>query len=423
MKVSKLKYNPDNPRKISPAHLDKLKKSIKDFPQMMELRPIVYDPQTMCVLGGNQRLAAIKALDMTEIPDTWVLSADKLSDRQKKEFILKDNIPLGEWDFAILETAFDEFDLGDMGIELPQIEEVETPTAEDDDYEQPVEIEAVQTKIKFGDIITIGKHRLMCGDSTSEADVALLMDGQKAELLFTSPPYSDMRTYTGESSLDISHIVTFIAAFSCFTEYQVINLGIQRKNHEINQYWDEYISAAKKAGYKFLSWNVWAKQNAGSIGNQSAFFPISHEWMFVFGKKFKDINRTVERKTEITNKRKRYVRHADGSMKPSSIGKQEELKEMESVFFANSELGRIRSEHPATFPVDLPAEHIKAMTNQKDNVCDPFLGSGTTMVACHQLDRKCYGMEISPQYCQVVVDRMKKLDPEISVAINGQPYE
>ena len=118
MKVSKLKYNPDNPRKISPAHLDKLKKSIKDFPQMMELRPIVYDPQTMCVLGGNQRLAAIKSLDMTEIPDNWVLSADKLSDKQKKEFILKDNIPLGEWDFAILETAFDEFDLGDMGIEV-----------------------------------------------------------------------------------------------------------------------------------------------------------------------------------------------------------------------------------------------------------------------------------------------------------------
>jgi ParB-like chromosome segregation protein Spo0J len=116
VKVSKLKFNPDNPRKISPTHLDKLKKSIKDFPQMMELRPIVYDPQTMCVLGGNQRLAAIKALDMTEIPDNWVLSADKLSDKQKKEFILKDNIPLGEWDFAILETAFDEFDFNDIGI-------------------------------------------------------------------------------------------------------------------------------------------------------------------------------------------------------------------------------------------------------------------------------------------------------------------
>jgi ParB-like chromosome segregation protein Spo0J len=140
VKVSKLKYNPDNPRKISPAHLDKLKKSIKDFPQMMELRPIVYDPQTMCVLGGNQRLAAIKALDMTEIPDNWVLSADKLSDKQKKEFILKDNIPLGEWDFAILETAFDEFDLGDMGIELPQIGDIENNAPKEQELKSVFEI-------------------------------------------------------------------------------------------------------------------------------------------------------------------------------------------------------------------------------------------------------------------------------------------
>jgi len=420
MKVSQLKLNKKNPRKISPQQMEKLKASIEKFPKMMSLRPIVYDPDTMEVLGGNQRLLAIRALGMKEIPDDWVKSADELTEEEKREFIIRDNIQAGDWDFEILSAEFGEFDLDELGLDMPEIN-VTPPDATEDDFDEP-DIQTVQTDIKRGDIIEIGRHRLMCGDSTNESDVAMLMNGQKAELLFTSPPYSDMRTYTGESSLDISHIVTFIAAFSCFTEYQVINLGIQRKNHEINQYWDEYISAAKKAGYKFLSWNVWAKQNAGSIGNQSAFFPISHEWMFVFGKKFKDINRTVERKTEITNRRKRCVRQADGSMKPSSIGKQEELKEMESVFFANSELGRIRSEHPATFPVVLPAEYIKAMTNQKDNVCDPFLGSGTTMVACHQLDRVCYGMEISKQYCQVIVDRMRKLDSTIEIKINGEIY-
>jgi len=420
MKVSQLKLNKKNPRKISPQQMEKLKASIEKFPKMMSLRPIVYDPDTMEVLGGNQRLLAIRALGMKEIPDDWVKSADELTEKEKREFIIRDNIQAGDWDFEMLSAEFGEFDLDELGLDMPEIN-VTPPDATEDDFDEP-DIQTVQTDIKRGDIIEIGRHRLMCGDSTSESDVAMLMNGQKAELLFTSPPYSDMRTYTGESSLDISHIVTFIAAFSCFTEYQVINLGIQRKNHEINQYWDEYISAAKKAGYKFLSWNVWAKQNAGSIGNQSAFFPISHEWMFVFGKKFKDINRTVERKTEITNRRKRCVRQADGSMKPSSIGKQEELKEMESVFFANSELGRIRSEHPATFPVVLPAEYIKAMTNQKDNVCDPFLGSGTTMVACHQLDRVCYGMEISKQYCQVIVDRMRKLDSTIEIKINGEIY-
>ncbi len=422
MKVSKLKFNPDNPRKISPAHLEKLKKSIKDFPQMMELRPIVYDPANMQVLGGNQRLSAIKALDMAEIPDSWVLSADKLSDHQKKEFILKDNIPLGEWDFAILETAFDEFDLGEMGIEVPQIGELETPTAEDDDYEVPDDVKTIQTNIKRGDIITIGKHRLMCGDSTSGTDVVLLMCGKGAEMLFTSPPYSDMREYTNESDLSVEYLSNFIRAFSDFCNYQCINLGIQRKNHEISEYWQTYIDMAKKSGYKFLSWNVWAKQNAGSIGNQSAFIPIAHEWLFVFGKAFKDINKTVERKTAIRKETHRKVRQKDGSMKMGTIGVQENLKEMESVLFTNTELGAIRSLHPATFPIELPAEYIKAISNAQDIVADPFLGSGTTMVACHQLNRICYGMEISPQYCQVVVDRMRKLDPEISVAINGEPY-
>lgn len=160
MKVSKLKFNPDNPRKISPAHLEKLKKSIKDFPQMMELRPIVYDPANMQVLGGNQRLSAIKALDMAEIPDSWVLSADKLSDHQKKEFILKDNIPLGEWDFAILETAFDEFDLGDMGIEVPQIgdidgisEDPQTP----EKYTHKIEVPTYEPKNEKPDIQSLVK--------------------------------------------------------------------------------------------------------------------------------------------------------------------------------------------------------------------------------------------------------------------------
>jgi len=188
------------------------------------------------------------------------------------------------------------------------------------------------------------------------------------------------------------------------------------------QYWDDYIAKAKAAGYKLLSWNVWHKTSAGSIGNQSAFFPLVHEWLFVFGYEFKDINRTMPRKTEIRTDRTRKVRQKDGTMKESSIGNQFDLKEMESVFYSNAELTNIRLLHPAVYPIELPAEYIKAMTDDKDIVVDCFLGSGTTMVACHQLDRICYGMEISPQYCQVIVDRMRKLDSSIEIKINGEIY-
>jgi hypothetical protein len=121
MKLTKLKYNPDNPRRISPEQLDRLIKSIESLPKMMELRPIVYDPATMYVLGGNQRLAALRKMGKTEIPDTWVKSADEMTEKEKREFILRDNVQSGEWDYGVLEENFADFDLDDIGIELPEV--------------------------------------------------------------------------------------------------------------------------------------------------------------------------------------------------------------------------------------------------------------------------------------------------------------
>jgi len=127
MKLSKLKYNPENPRRISPDQLDKLVKSIESLPKMMELRPIVYDPDTMHILGGNQRLAALRKMGKTEIPDNWVKSAEEMTEKEKREFILRDNVQSGEWDYGVLEENFADFDLDDIGIELPD-EIDETPT-------------------------------------------------------------------------------------------------------------------------------------------------------------------------------------------------------------------------------------------------------------------------------------------------------
>ena len=123
MKVSQLKLNKKNPRKISPDQMEKLKSSIQKFPKMMSLRPIVYDPDTMEVLGGNQRLLAIRDLGMKEIPDDWAKSADELTEEEKREFILRDNIQSGDWDFEMLSAEFAEFDLEEMGMDMPEIEE------------------------------------------------------------------------------------------------------------------------------------------------------------------------------------------------------------------------------------------------------------------------------------------------------------
>jgi DNA modification methylase len=380
---------------------------------MLNIRPIVVNDE-MIVLGGNMRLKACIEAGLKEVA---IIKASDLTPEQQNEFIIKDNVGFGEWDWNELANTWDAEQLVEWGLDIPSFE-VTNLEAEEDDFEAPEG--GIETDIVVGDLFEIGEHRLLCGDSTDSDSVAKLMNGENAELLFTSPPYSDMREYNGNKDLSVSNIVEFITSFYQYCEYQVINLGIQRKEHNIITYWDDYINKAKDNGYKFLSWNIWARPSAGSVGNQSAFFPIQHEWVFVFGKKFKDINRTAERISEKKDKRtKRSTRNADGSMRKSNVGFQGELKEMGSVLFMNPELGAIRQLHPATFPIEFPTEYIKAMTNQNDIIVEPFTGSGTTMVASHQLNRKCYGMELDPKYCQVIINRMKNLEPTIIIKRNG----
>ena len=117
-----LKMNPSNPRRIQPDKLEKLCASIKALPQTMALRPIVYDPETMHVLGGNQRLAAIRKLGMKDIPDEWTIAATDLTPEQLKEFVLRDNVQFGDWDFEMLSAEFGEFDFDDIGMDMPDIE-------------------------------------------------------------------------------------------------------------------------------------------------------------------------------------------------------------------------------------------------------------------------------------------------------------
>ena len=159
-------------------------------------------------------------------------------------------------------------------------------------------------------------------------------------------------------------------------------------------------------------------------------FAINHEWIFVFGIKEKDLNRTWD-KSEESKKRSEYYnlnskgqkvttrRQKDGSVKESAIGNEYKNKNLGTVISIYAEMGR-SIQHPAKFPVNLPSQYIKAMTNEKEIVSEPFCGSGSTMVASHQLKRKCFGMELDPKYCQVIIDRMKKLDPSLVIKRNGK---
>ncbi len=413
MKLSAIKQNPNNPRSINKDKFAKLVKSIEEFPRMLELRPIVLNKDNI-VLGGNMRLKACKHIGLTEVP---VVYADDLTEEEQRQFIIKDNVGFGDWDWELLANEWDVSDLNDWGLDLPDMD-VQVLEAEEDNYEEP---DNLQIDVVLGDLIEIGEHRLLCGDSTDSDQVARLMNGEKAELLFTSPPYSDMREYNGGKDLEVDNLIEFIPSWMPFSAYQVVNLGIQRKDNSIVQYWDLYIDKARDCGYKLLSWNTWIKPNASSLGQQTAMFPINIEFIFVFGNYTKELNRTIPCE-QAGKEYTRQQRAKNGVINKGKKHKRNDYKKLHSAILLNQETKPFGN-HPAPFPIQLPSEYIKAMTDEKEVVSEPFLGSGTTMVAAHQLNRKCYGMELDPKYCQVIIDRMINLDPALEVKINGKRYD
>ena len=398
VKIETLSLDPHNPRSITKEKFEELKQSIKDFPEMESVKPLTIADGF--VIGGNMRLLAMKDLGYREV---LVNDVTEWTQAQRDEFMIKDNTHYGAWDYDILANEWDVHPLNDWGLDLWEAEPEEMKGLTDEN-EVP---DAPQDPItKLGDVWILGEHRVMCGDSTSKEAVDILMDGEASELLFTSPPYSDMREYNGGKDLSIGNLINFIPTFSNYANYQVINLGIQRKNNEIVQYWDDYISKAKETGYKLLSWNIWNRENAGfSVANITAMFAIQHEWLFVFGKERKGINLTIQNKEGGKQRKETANRQKDGSIKKSKSPQIRHKRQLGTVNTINPQLARSEVKHPAMFPVELPEEYIKAMTQENDVISDPFLGSGTTLIAAEKTKRKCYGMELDPKYCDVIVKR------------------
>ena len=181
-KISEVKLNPNNPRLIKDDKFKKLVQSVKDFPEMLNIRPIVVN-KDMIILGGNMRFRACKEAGIKEIP---VIIAD-LSEEKQREFLIKDNTSGGEWDWDMIANEWDTDELEAWGLDLPVFNIEDAGTAEEDNFEAPDV--GIETDIVLGDLFEIGEHRLLCGDSTDSDAVAKLMDGKKADMVFTDPPY------------------------------------------------------------------------------------------------------------------------------------------------------------------------------------------------------------------------------------------
>lgn len=392
-----IKPYPKNAKRHPDKQLKQIALSLKEYGWQ---QPIVVDKNGVIIVGHGRWEAYKKYPDGIAKPKINV--AKDLTPEQVRGYRLMDNkTNESDWDMALAVEELKELDSLGFDIDLTGFDKDLLIEPDEKDDQIPGN---APTRAKLGDIWQLGRHRVMCGDSTQKEAVLALMGDTKAELLFTSPPYSDMREYRGGKDLKVSNLVNFIPTFEPYADYQVINLGIQRKNGEVYEYWNEYIKIARDVGYKFLSWNIWQQGGAGSIGKQSALFPIEHEWLFIFGKEVKYFKRTEEKKKKGKKTRSTHT-NKDGTREKHNVGRVEGYKALGTVFELPSDKTPTRLKHPAIFPVLLPQKFITVMTNLEDYVIDPFLGSGSTLIACEKTGRICYGMELEPKYIDVIIQR------------------
>jgi len=394
VKLELIKLNPNNPRLIKDDKFKKLVQSIIDFPQMLEIRPIVVNTD-MIILGGNMRYKACKEAGIKEIP---VIIADNLTEEQQKEFLIKDNTSGGEWDWEVLANEWDSEQLEAWGLDIPNFEVDEVLEAKEDDFDTtPPEVPITV----LGDLYEIGEHRLLCGDSTDSDSVDKLMNGEKADITFTSPPYNAGDNALGGNKNMVDN------------KYELYNDNKEQSD------WKEFISDVLK-NCLINSENVF--YNIQQLaGNKIGFIEFLYEYKNQFVDEIiwiKGHGQPAAAKNVLNSRFEHILIYRNEDCPKRTITTGDFHGTISNYYEGN---GQTKNEfsgiHAATFPIHLP-EYI--ITNfSKNSVLDVFIGTGTTMVASHQLKRKCYGMELDPKYCDVIVKRMIKLDDTLTVKRNG----
>jgi DNA modification methylase len=397
--IKEVKSNTANPRIIKDGKFKQLVQSIKEFPEMLELRPIVVNAD-MVVLGGNMRLKACIDAGLKEVP---IIIADSLDEAKQKEFIIKDNVGFGEWDWNVLANEWEVEELAAWGLDLPlDFEDENEIEAVEDDFEQP---ETIETDIVLGDLFEIGEHRLLCGDSTDSDAVAKLMDGNKADMVFTDPPYNIGFKGTMSSTSVDGKIVNFKTENTKYDE-------IKNDLHSQEEF-NDFIKSIIKNIILFCK-GGWYISFSSSTLNE-LLNPLNE-----LNVEYKSIIIWVKNQANMGggHYKRRYEPIVYGYNNNVFYG--ESFKEEDVWEFQRTLKNDL---HPTMKPIPLIENALNKSSKKNDKVLDLFLGSGSTMVASHQLKRKCYGMELDPKYCQVIIDRMLKLDPTLVIKRNGQIYE
>lgn len=439
VKISQLQVNEQNPRTCTDKQFEKLVRSVITFPKMLEVRPIVVGDGGVA-LGGNMRLRALQAIatmtdgeimshieqsekykDRTQCErdallrywQKWqhdqmvsVVRTDNMTEDERREFIIKDNVGFGAWDWDMLANDWDTDDLDDWGLSAW----VEQPTDEDGDNDEEEHKEATEDEFnedaeeiprrcKECELWQLGRHRLLCGDSTDAEQVKFLIGGQKANMVFTDPPY-------GVSIGDKNATLNSVQKSGMCTEnikndtlkpdrlYPLLVKAMTNCRESCADDATYFVTSPpggelgmmmmmmKDAGLPVRHILIWEKNSAtfslGRLDYDYQHEPILYTWA------------------------KKHKNYRKGEFR-TTIWKYDKPRKCDL--------------HPTMKPVELVANCIKDGTVEGDSVLDVFGGSGTTLIAAEQLNRNAFVMELDPHYCDVIIARWEKLTGEKAVKI------
>lgn len=398
-KLSEMKKLDGNPRKITPEQLETLKQSIEKNKDYFEARPLILSNRTgeLVVIAGNQRYEACKQLGIEECPTVLL---EGLTEEREKEIIIRDNVSNGEWDEELLQEWDSEL-LNDWGVDISEMKCFEEPVieAEEDDFDE--DTDEIEPICKEGDLWQLGEHRLMCGDSTNEGSVALLMNGELADMVFTDPPYN---VAIGSKNA----FLNTIQDSNRITEDIANDKGMSDEEIGKTLWKPAFVNMLENAKD---SCSIYVTMPQGGthmmmMMMMEAKWQVKHELIWVKNSptfSMGRLNYDYQHEPIVYGWKKTHNWYGKGKFNKS---------------IWNIDKPRKCDLHPTMKPVELVENALLNSSLKDDVILDLFGGSGTTLIACEQLDRRCCTMEYDPHYCDVIIARWEKLTGKKAEKIN-----
>jgi len=420
---------PANPRFIRDERYRKLKNSIQENPDMLSLRELLVFEHNgkYIIIGGNMRYRAMKELDYIETPCKIIPTNTPVE--ALKAYTIKDNAGFGEWDFDMLANEWDAEDLQRWSVDIPNIELTIEEDAQEDNFSVQDNLPK-KAKSKLGDIYALGKHRLICGDSTDPIYMTELMDNKTADLLITDPPYNVDYKEKGRSLLKLGYtnkriientnnkIANYKMTDSEFYEFLLKSfLSSFERMKRGGCFYLFYASretlnfrnAISQAGFSIRQELIWNK-NSFVLGRQDYQWkhePVLYGWKegaSHYFTKNRALTTVIEDKPDIEKYSKSELKNLvkellQGNIPTTVIDEDKPVR---------------NADHPTMKPIKLIGRLIKNSSRREDIVLDMFAGSGSTLMAAEQLDRTCYMVELDPAYCDVIIKRWEEFTGQIA---------